>query len=221
MDDGRPRPWGGKLIAKSRMLRRTLLRRARTPVLQIMPSANCQLLIYNRVVPVAMPPATQSEPAIEYRKDEFVLSTDRERLHLDVINGFLTECYWAKGISREIVARSIENSLCFGIYDRNQQVGFARVISDFATYAYIADVFVLDTYRGRGLGKWLMQCIMQHPRLQGLRRWSLVTDDAHGLYAKSGFTAPKWPEVYMERYDEDIYQRLDSHQQARSPEITK
>ena len=116
-----------------------------------------------------------------------MLSTDRERLDLDVIHGFLTECYWAKGISREIVARSMENSLCFGIYSRNQQVGFARVISDFATYAYIADVFVLDAYRGRGLGKWLMECIMQHPRLQGLRRWSLVTDDAHGLYAKFGF----------------------------------
>ena len=150
-----------------------------------------------------------------------MLSTDRERLDLDVIHGFLTECYWAKGISREIVARSIENSLCFGIYAGNQQAGFARVISDFATYAYIADVFVLDTYRGRGLGKWLMECIMQHPRLQGLRRWSLVTGDAHGLYAKSGFTAPKWPEIYMERYDEEIYQRPDPRELARSPEITK
>ncbi len=168
-----------------------------------------------------MPPATQSEPAIEYRKGEFTLSTDRERLDLNTIHGFLTECYWAKGISREIVARSMENSLCFGIYARNQQVGFARVISDFATYAYIADVFVLDKYRGRGLGKWLTQCILQHPRLQGLRRWSLVTGDAHGLYAKFGFTAPKRPEIYMELYDEKIYQRPDSRQQAGNAEITK
>src|SRR5271170_3107180 len=138
-----------------------------------------------------MPPATQHETLIEYRKGEFVLSTDRERLDLDVIHGFLTECYWAKGISGEIVARSIENSLCFGIYAESRQVGFARVISDFATYAYIADVFVLGAFRGRGLGKWLMECIIQHPQLQGLRRWSLVTGDAHGLYAKSGFTSPK------------------------------
>ena len=174
-----------------------------------------------RVVPVVMPSATQSEAAIEYRKGEFTLSTDRERLDLGVIHGFLTECYWAKGISREIVARSIQNSLCFGIYAGDQQVGFARVISDFATYAYIADVFVLGAFRGRGLGKWLMECIMQHPRLQGLRRWGLVTGDAHGLYAKSGFTAPKRPEIYMERYEEDIYQRPDSRQQAGNAEITK
>jgi len=167
-----------------------------------------------------MPPATQSEAAVKYRKDEFVLSTDRERLDLDLIHGFLTECYWAKGISREIVARSMGNSLCFGIHARDQQVGFARVISDFATYAYIADVFVLDAYRGRGLGKWLMECIMRHPWLQGLRRWSLVTADAHGLYAKSGFTAPR-PEIYMERYDEDIYQRPDPRQPAGISEITK
>jgi len=168
-----------------------------------------------------MLPAIQSEPAVEYRKGEFVLSTDRERLDLDVIHGFLTECYWAKGISREIVARSIENSLCFGVYSGNQQVGFARVISDFATYAYIADVFVLNTHRGCGLGKWLMECIMQHPQLQGLRRWSVVTSDAHGLYAKSGFKAPKRPENYMERHNEEIYRRPERHQPATSPEITK
>jgi len=143
-----------------------------------------------------------------------VLSTDRERLDLDVIHGFLTACYWAKGIPRETVARSIENSLCFGIYSGNQQAGFARVISDFATYAYIADVFVVDAFRGRGLGKWLMECITRHPQLQGLRRWSLATRDAHGLYAKSGFTAPKWPEIYMERYDEGIYQQTDAQSET-------
>lgn len=143
-----------------------------------------------------------------------MLSTDRERLDLDVIHGFLTACYWAKGIPRETVARSIENSLCFGIYSGNQQAGFARVISDFATYAYIADVFVVDAFRGRGLGKWLMECITRHPQLQGLRRWSLATRDAHGLYAKSGFTAPKWPEIYMERYDEGIYQQTDAQSET-------
>ena len=160
-----------------------------------------------------MPSATQPEPAIEYRKDEFTLSTDRRRFDLGVIHSFLTESYWAKGISREIVARSMENSLCFGIYTRDRQVGFARVISDFATYAYIADVFVLDAFRGRGLGKWLMESIMRHPRLQGLRRWSIVTSDAHGLYAQFGFKALKQPENYMERHDEEIYRPPDSRQQ--------
>lgn len=105
----------------------------------------------------------QSERAQEYRRGEFAISTDRTRLDLYVIRGFLTECYWAKGIPREVVARSIDNSLCFGVYSQGKQVGFARVISDYATYAYIGDVFVLESHRGRGLGKWLMECIMRHP----------------------------------------------------------
>lgn len=124
-----------------------------------------------------------------------------------MIHRFLTDCYWAKGIPREVVARSIENSLCFGVYFEAKQVGFARVISDYATYAYIGDVFVLDSHRGRGLGKWLMQCIMQHPRLQRLRRWGLVTQDAHGLYKQFGFTALKAPERHMELYRADIYEK--------------
>src|SRR6266567_934639 len=111
---------------------------------------------------------------VEHHRGEFVASTDPDRLDLDVIHGFLTNCYWAKGIPREIVARSVEHSLCFGVYDGSgKQVGFARVISDFATYAYVADVFVLESHRGRGLGKALMGSIMEHPALQGLRRWSL------------------------------------------------
>jgi len=105
------------------------------------------------------------------------------------------------------VARSIENSICFGVYSDGKQVGFARVISDYATYAYIGDVFVLEPYRGHGLGKWLMQCIVQHPRLQVLRRWSLVTHDAHGLYAQFGFTPLKTPEKYMELHDAEVYKR--------------
>jgi GNAT superfamily N-acetyltransferase len=153
-----------------------------------------------------MIPATQSERAIEHRRGEFLLSTDPERLDVNVIHKFLTECYWAKGIPRDIVERSIQNSLCFGAYAHGQQIGFARVISDFATYAYIGDVFVLEPFRGRGLGKWMMESIMQHPRLQGLRRWSLCTSDAHELYAKFGFQAPKRPEVCMEIYRADVYQ---------------
>jgi GNAT superfamily N-acetyltransferase len=143
----------------------------------------------------------------EHRKGEFVISTDKERIDLDVIHNFLTESYWAKGISREIVARSIENSLCFGVYGDGKQVGFARVISDYATFAYIGDVFVVETYRGHGLGKWLMECIMSHPWLQGLRRWSLVTGDAHSLYTNFGFTPLKAPEKYMEKHDPAVYRQ--------------
>jgi N-acetylglutamate synthase-like GNAT family acetyltransferase len=149
-------------------------------------------------------------PVEEYHRGEFVISTDPERLDLSVIHGFLTECYWAKGIPREVVARSIENSLCFGVYDNRNQAGFARVISDYATYAYVGDVFVVDSYRGRGLGKWLMECIMQHPRLQRLRRWSLVTEDAQGLYAQFGFTPLRTPERHMELHNADLYQEFDS-----------
>jgi GNAT superfamily N-acetyltransferase len=144
---------------------------------------------------------------LEYRKGEFTISTDRARIDLDLVHGFLTDCYWAKGISREIVARSIANSLCFGLYADRKQVGFARVISDCATYAYIGDVFVLESFRGRGLGKWMMECIMQYPSLQGLRRWSLVTRDGHGLYSQFGFEPLEKPQNYMERHRPDVYQQ--------------
>ncbi len=146
-------------------------------------------------------------PITENRKGSFVVSTDKKRIDLDVVHGFLTECYWARGIPREVVARCIENSLCFGVHGEGRQVGFGRVISDYATYAYIGDVFVLESYRGRGLGKWLMECVMRHPGLQGLRRWSLVTADAHGLYSQLGFTALTAPEKYMELYDPEVYLR--------------
>ena len=123
----------------------------------------------------------------EYRRGDFLVSTDRKLINLNVVHGFLTSCYWAKGIPRELVARSIENSLCFGIYDQDgQQVGFARVVSDFATVAYLGDVFVLESHRGRGLSKWLMECVIQHPALQNLRRWILLTRDAHGLIRSMG-----------------------------------
>jgi N-acetylglutamate synthase-like GNAT family acetyltransferase len=117
----------------------------------------------------------------------FLISTDRSKLDLDMIHKFLARSYWAAGIPRETVVRSIENSLCFGVYENANQIGFARVISDFATYAYVADVFILEPYRERGLGKELMASIMAHRDLQGLRRWSLGTRDAQGLYAQFGF----------------------------------
>jgi GNAT superfamily N-acetyltransferase len=146
---------------------------------------------------------------VEYRREEFLISTSRERLSLDLVHGFLTNCYWARGISREVVARSIEHALCFGIYDgQGAQVGFARVISDFATIAYLGDVFVLETHRGRGLGKWLMECIVQHPALQNLRRWILTTRDAHELYSQVGFAPVKMPERFMELHRPDVYRTI-------------
>ena len=149
-----------------------------------------------------------AEPPIQtHRRGEIIISTDRACLNLDTVHDFLTRSYWAKGIPRETVERSIENSLCFGIYDANRQVGFARVISDFATYAYLADVFVIEDYRGRGLANWLMECIVAHPALQGLRRWTLATRDAHGLYAKFGFTPLRAPDRWMERHDPEVYAR--------------
>jgi len=139
----------------------------------------------------------------------FLISTDAARLELDVIHNFLsTQSYWAEGVPREVVARSIATSLCFGVYDGAKQVGFARVVSDYATFAYLADVFVLEAYRGRGLSKALMETVMSHPHLQGLRRWLLGTADAHGLYRKFGFAEPRYPERQMERGDPDVYRRV-------------
>jgi GNAT superfamily N-acetyltransferase len=152
-------------------------------------------------------PTVDAEVVTEYRRGEFLISTDRERLSLGVVHEFLTNCYWAKGIPREVVARSIEHALCFGIYDgEGAQVGFARVISDYAAIAYVGDVFVLETHRGLGLGKWLMQCITQHPALQNLRRWILTTRDAHRLYSQVGFTPVKAPERFMELHRPDVYE---------------
>jgi GNAT superfamily N-acetyltransferase len=140
-----------------------------------------------------------------WSKGDFEVSTDPERVDVDVVHDFLTNSYWAQGIPVETVRRSIENSICFGIYHGRQQVGFARIISDRATFAYLADVFILPEYRGRGLSRWLMECIMEHPDLQGLRRWMLATRDAHGLYARYGFTAVKKPDRWMEIHHPDIY----------------
>jgi GNAT superfamily N-acetyltransferase len=154
--------------------------------------------------------AISSAPSQEHRRGEFVISTDRARLEVDAIHGFLTDCYWAKGIPKDTVIRSIENSLCFGVYYNGQQAGFARVISDYATYAYLGDIFVLEPYRGRGLAKWLMECIVAHPSLEGLRRWALATRDAHSLYAQFGFTPLRAPDRWMERHDPDVYANSNS-----------
>ena len=148
---------------------------------------------------------------VEVKHDGYVISTDPARLDLGAIHSFLTECYWAKGISKELVQRSIEHALCFGVYDGSgAQVGFARVMSDFATVAYLGDVYVLQPHRGRGLSKALMQCITQHPALQGLRRWILLTRDAHGLYEKFGFASLAKPDRYMELHDPSVYAKEKS-----------
>jgi GNAT superfamily N-acetyltransferase len=135
---------------------------------------------------------------MEARRDDFAISTDPARFDLNVIHRYLTRSYWAEGISRELVARSIANSLCFGIYHGEKQVGFARVITDKTTFGYLADVFVLEEYRGKGLSKWLMEVILAHPELQGFRRWLLATRGAHGLYQKFGFDRLAHPENLME-----------------------
>jgi len=144
----------------------------------------------------------------EVRKNDFLISTDRSLLNLDIIHGYLSkESYWAMNIPRELVEKSIEHSLCFGIYHQQQQVGFGRLITDQATFAYLADVFVLESYRGKGLSKWLMESIHAHPELQGLRRWVLGTRDAHGLYAQFGWA--ELPEElrhrFMHRQDRKTY----------------
>ena len=138
-------------------------------------------------------------------KPQYTISTDSSRFDVEMIYQFLTNCYWAEGIPRHTVQRSIDNALCFGVFDEDKQVGFARVITDRATYAYIGDVFILEFHRGRGLSKLLMKAIMEHPDLQGLRRWSLVTNDAHGLYQQFGFKPIANPQRYMELVYPHVY----------------
>lgn len=136
------------------------------------------------------------------------LSTDPADMDVDAIHAYLGgESYWARGIPRETVARSIRNSLCFGVFDGGAQVAFARVVTDRATYAYLCDVYVLPAYRGRGLSRRMMEAVIAHPELQGLRRWGLATRDAHGLYARFGFRPLDRPERFMERTDRDVYTR--------------
>lgn len=152
-------------------------------------------------------------PVEEHHRDGYLVSTDPTRLHLDAIHGFLTQSYWAKGITLETVRRSLAHSLCFGLYDcpaeesgdTGLQVGFARVVTDFATFAYLGDVFVLESRRGQGLSKWMMECILAHSSLQGLRRWLLATADAHGLYRQFGFSPLASPDRWMDLHAPDVY----------------
>ncbi|HJT97211.1 MAG TPA: GNAT family N-acetyltransferase [Rhodanobacteraceae bacterium] len=148
------------------------------------------------------------EPLHERTEDGLLFSTDRERLDIDRIHDFLArESYWVPGIRREFVERAIERSICFGVYDGKRQLAFARVITDGAGFAWLADVFVVGTERGAGLGKGLMAFVMAHPELQRIRRFMLATRDAHGLYEQFGFTPLAHPERIMERYDAEALSR--------------
>jgi len=144
---------------------------------------------------------------MEFTKDRFFISTEKEKFDIDLIHSFLTRSYWAEGISKEIIKRSTEGALCFAVFENDKQVGFARMITDKATFAYLADVFIIEEYRGLGLSKWLMEVIMSHPDLQGLRRIILATRDAHGLYEKFGFTPLNNVDRWMHIHNPEIYKQ--------------
>jgi ribosomal protein S18 acetylase RimI-like enzyme len=141
----------------------------------------------------------------EYTNGQYSITTDTQRLDLDAIHAYLTRSFWAEGIPKALMAKAIAHSLCFGLFAGANQIGFARVVTDRATFAYLCDVYVLETHRGRGLGKWLIETVMAHPDLQGLRRFQLVTRDAHGLYSRHGFAAPMNPERHMEIFKHGMY----------------
>lgn len=140
----------------------------------------------------------------EWQRGEYTISTNNDHLSIQLVHDFISnQSYWGQGRRIETVQRALENSLNFGLYKKNQQVGFARVVTDYCTFAWLADVFVIDEYRGQGLSKWLMEVIMSHPQLVGMRRWVLATRDAHGLYRQFGFVEMLQPERWMERFDEN------------------
>ena len=145
------------------------------------------------------------DPLVEAVRGAYTISTDRTRIDVPVVHAFLSRTYWSPGVPEEIVRRGIAGAICFGIYHGREQVGFARVITDQATYAYLSDVYVLESHRGRGLAKWMMELVMAHPSLQGLRRFSLSTRDAHSLYAQFGFELVANPDRQMEIMRRNIY----------------
>lgn len=155
------------------------------------------------------------EQAGEYyavKKDGYTISTDPSLINIDTVHIYLSQrSYWAEHVPREIVEKSIAYSLCFGIYDNVSQVGFARLVTDRATFAYLADVFVLEEYRGRGLSKWLMEVIHAHPELQTLRRWMLGTRDAHGLYEQFGWSVMNEDtrKRFMQKHAPGVYKAVE------------
>lgn len=149
------------------------------------------------------------QPApVTWEREGFRISTDHAAIDVDAVHAYLSQrSYWSRGIPRDVVAASIAGSLPFGLFAGDRQIGFARVITDYATFAYLADVYVDEAHQGAGLGKWLIATLMTHPALQGLRRWLLITRDAHGLYARHGFVPLGAPDLHMERHDPDVYAR--------------
>lgn len=138
-------------------------------------------------------------------RENFLISTDKSKLDLNYIQSVLSKTYWAEGIPVETVEKAVNGSICFGIYDKNKQIGFARLITDAATFAYLADVFVDAAYQGKGLGKWLIEEIMKHESVQGLRRFMLATKDAHGLYSQYGFVPLTNTDRWMHIHNPDVY----------------
>ena len=130
--------------------------------------------------------------------NELFITTDKSKLNLDLVHKFLNTAYWSKGRSIEIINKSVENSLCFGVYNKNEQLGFARVVTDFSIFAYLADVFILEEYRSLGIGKKLIQTILEYPELKDIKRWMLATTDAHKFYSQFGFNNLDQPEKFME-----------------------
>lgn len=145
----------------------------------------------------------------EWKKGDYIISTEKSKIDVEEVHRFLSHSYWAENVPKNIVQKSIDNSFCFGVYHHDKQAGFARVISDFATFAYLADVFILPNDRGKGLSKWLMQIIIDHPKLQGLRRFTLATRDAHKLYLQFGFTALDKPDRWMQRHNSYVYKNRE------------
>jgi GNAT superfamily N-acetyltransferase len=153
----------------------------------------------------------------EWQRGEYSISTENERFDLALIHDFIShQSYWGQGRKLETVQRALDHSLNFGIFKNNQQVGFARVVTDFATFAWVADVFILEAHRGKGLAKWLMKSILSHPELQGFRRWVLATKDAHQLYRQFGFQELKRPERWMERPDPHMQEAPDYWEDAEN-----
>lgn len=146
---------------------------------------------------------------MDWHKNGYVISTDKSRLHVDAIHSSLSQCYWSLGVPLHIIEKAIAGSICFGIYFDEQQVGFSRVITDHATFGYLADVYVVEEHKGKGLSKWMLSCVFSHPELQDLRRFMLATSDAHGLYQKFGFDELSKPEIMMEIARPDIYQEME------------
>lgn len=143
---------------------------------------------------------------MNWNKEEFTITTDKSKLDIHVIHQFLSRTYWSPGIPVATLQKAIDGAICFGVFHQSKQVGFARVITDEATFAYLCDVFIINEYRGQGLSKWLMEIIIEHPSLQGLRRFLLATRDAHGLYRQFGFTELSTPQTWMQIHNPNVYQ---------------